>query len=42
MARDPNTLLDEALELPSDARARLAAELLRSLDDAFARSIPAP
>lgn len=33
MARDPTTLLDEALQLPKDARARLVAELLRSLDD---------
>jgi putative addiction module component (TIGR02574 family) len=33
MARDANALLDEALQLPSEARARLAAELLRSLDD---------
>lgn len=32
MLRDPSSLLDEALQLPADARARLAADLLRSLD----------
>ena len=34
MARDASALLDEALQLPTEARAHLAAELLRSLDDA--------
>lgn len=33
MSMDPAKLRDEALRLPPDARARLAAELLRSLDD---------
>ncbi len=32
MLRDPSSLLDEALRLPAEARAHLAAELLRSLD----------
>lgn len=30
---DPTKLRDEVLRLPADARARLAAELLGSLDD---------
>ncbi len=30
---DPTKLRDEALRLPPDARARLAADLLGSLDD---------
>jgi hypothetical protein len=34
MARDTHDLLDEALALPLDARAKIAAELLTSLDDA--------
>ncbi len=34
MSMDPAMLRDEALRLPTEARARLAAELLRSLDDA--------
>lgn len=33
MHRDPRTLLEEALKLPPPARAHLATELLRSLDD---------
>ena len=33
MASDPEKVRDEALSLPPEARARLAAELLRSLDD---------
>ena len=34
MARNATDLLDEALDLPAQDRARLAGELLRSLDDA--------
>jgi putative addiction module component (TIGR02574 family) len=33
MAADPAKVRDEALSLPAEARARLAADLLRSLDD---------
>jgi putative addiction module component (TIGR02574 family) len=33
MVRTPSTLLDEALKLPANERARLAGELLRSLED---------
>ncbi len=33
MPRDPSALLNEALSLPPASRARLAGELLRSLDD---------
>ena len=33
MSMDPSKLRDEALRLPSEARARLVAELLSSLDD---------
>lgn len=33
MSMDPAKLRDEALRLPADARARLAADLLGSLDD---------
>ena len=33
MSIDPSKLRDEALRLPLQARARLADELLRSLDD---------
>ena len=34
MARETRTLLEEALELPLDARAKMAAELLESLHEA--------
>ena len=34
MARGARDLLTEALELPLDERAKMAAELLESLDDA--------
>ncbi len=34
MSMDPAKLRDEVLRLPASARARLAAELLGSLDDA--------
>jgi putative addiction module component (TIGR02574 family) len=34
MSMDPAKVREEALRLPVEARARLAAELLRSLDDA--------
>ena len=34
MARNAADLLDEALDLPAQDRARLAGELLKSLDDA--------
>lgn len=33
MAREARDLLTEALELPLDERAKMAAELLESLDD---------
>jgi hypothetical protein len=33
MSMDPSKLRDEALRMPVEARARLAAELLRSLDE---------
>ena len=33
MATDPVKLLEEALKLPAEARAALAASLLESLDD---------
>jgi putative addiction module component (TIGR02574 family) len=33
MSMDPSKLRDEAMRLPADARARLAAELLGSLDE---------
>lgn len=33
MSMDPAKLREEALRLPADARARLAAELLKSLDN---------
>ena len=34
MARETRTLLEEALELPLDERAKMAAELLESLHEA--------
>ena len=33
MSMDPSKVRDEALRMPSEARARLATELLQSLDD---------
>lgn len=33
MAVDPENVRDQALSLPTEARARLAVDLLRSLDD---------
>ena len=36
MARETRDLLNEALELPLDERARIAAELLESLQEAEA------
>lgn len=36
MTRDARDLLDEALELPLDERAKMAAELLESLQEAEA------
>lgn len=36
MARGTRELLDEALELPLDERAKMAAELLESLEEAEA------
>lgn len=39
MARDPKELLDEALKLPSAARAALASSLLESLDEQVDESV---
>ena len=41
MARETRDLLNEALELPLDERARIAAELLESLQEAEAEIVEA-
>ncbi len=41
MARTPEELLAEALDLPADARARIAESLISSLDEAADETDPA-